>query len=207
MKIVSQPPPSLSTVLINPIFRYMYARKYKKRTRRSRFGRRRQYRRRPTIYRRKRNIKRRLLKYRCHSERFISNGTWNSSYTGKPVVITTRPSNWSGWGNLKKRYMEYQLTCFKIEMLPKQSAGLPKLQSDHSTHLPTMCSRYCDRPLSTTTSLEQYQDVRKTLMNRYKKWIIKYPKYNWNDSTGNLYISNTRWLPTSSSQGFYGIAF
>ena len=160
-----------------------------------------------TILWKDRYIKRRSLKYRCHSKRFISNGTWNSSHTDKPVVITTSPSDWSGWGNLKNLYMEYKLTCFKIEMLPKQPAGLPKLQSEHSTHLPTMCSRYCDRPLSTTTSLEQNQDVRKTLMNRYKKWIIKYPKYNWNNSTWNLCISKTRWLPTSSSQGFYGIAF
>ena len=88
--------------------------------------------------------------------------------------------------------MEYKLTCFKIEMLLKQSAGLPKMQRTVSTHLPTLWVRYCDRPLSSTTSLEQYQDVRKTLMNRYLKWIIKYPKFNWNDSAGNLYISKTR---------------
>ena len=43
-------------------------------------------------------------------------------------------------------------------------------------------------------------------MKGYKKWIVKYPKYNWNDSAGSLYISKTRWLPTSSSQAFYGIA-
>ena len=185
----------------------MNARKYKRVTRRHRVRRRRQYRRRPNIYRRKRSIKRRSIKYRYHCERFISNGSWNSSYTGKPVVITTSPSDWNGWGNIKNRYMEYKLTCFKIEMLPKQSAGLPKMQSTVSTHLPTRWVRYCDRPLSSTTSLEQYQVVRKILMNHYLKWIIKYPKFNWNDSAGNLYISKTKWLPTSSSQAIYGIAF
>ena len=102
--------------------------------------------------------------------------------------------------------MEYKLTCFKNEFLPRQSAAFPKMLSGDSSGLPHMWVRYCDRPLSTSRTLEQYQDVRKTLMKGYKKWIVKYPKYNWNDSAGNLYISKTRWLPTSSSQAFYGIA-
>ena len=103
--------------------------------------------------------------------------------------------------------MEYKLTCYKIEMLPRQSAAFPKiLESGAAIDLPHMWSRYCDRPLSTTNSIEQYQDCRKSVLKGYKKWIIRYPKFNWNDSAGNMYISKTRWLPTSSSQAFYGIA-
>ena len=165
----------------------MYARKYKRTVRRNRFRRRRQYRRRSTIYRRKRNIKRRSLKYRYQSEKFVSNATWSSSYANKPVVVTTSPSDWGGWGNMKNRYMEYKITCYKLEFLPRQSPAFPKIVEDGTAiDLPWMWMRYADRPLSTTTSLEAYTDVRKSAMRGYKKYIVKYPKYNWNDSAANL---------------------
>ena len=185
----------------------MYARKYKRTVRRNRCRRRRQYRRRSTIYRRKRNIKRRSLKYRYQSEKFVSNATWSSSYANKPVVVTTSPSDWGGWGNMKNRYMEYKITCYKLEFLPRQSPAFPKIVEDGTAiDLPWMWMRYADRPLSTTTSLEAYTDVRKSAMRGYKKYIVKYPKYNWNDSAANLYVARARWLPTSTSHAYYGIA-
>ena len=94
-----------------------------------------------------------------------------------------------------------------VEFLPRQSPAFPKIVEDGTAiDLPWMWMRYADRPLSTTTNLEQYTDVRKCAMRGYKKWIVKYPKYNWNDSAANLYVARARWLPTSTSHAYYGIA-
>ena len=172
------------------------------------YTRRRQYRWRRYPIRRKYNIRRRAVKYRVHHDKFISKASFNPTLVNQPIAFTVSTADWNNFGILKGQYEYYQLRCFKLTFIPKHDRAYYDSIENKALSLPVIYTRYVSKPPSTSISITNFADTRRHVLgnNRRLNMVCKYPKYNWNDKAGNLYIASAKrkWFSVDTSIAFYG---
>ena len=172
------------------------------------YSRRRQSRWRRYPIRRKYNIRRRSFKYRVHYDKFVSKASFNPTLINQPIAFTVSTADWNNFGILKGQYEFYQLRSFKLTFIPKHDRAYYDSLDNKDLSLPVLYSRYVSKPPPTSVSLTNYADARRHVLgtNRKLTLVCKYPKYNWSDKAGNLFVASAkkRWFPVDTSIAFLG---
>ena len=144
--------------------------------------------------------------------RFVSYGNFNPTVVNKPLAFQVSLKDWNNFGLLKGQYEYYKLKSFKLELIPLVDRAFYQPGTDGkppsaSTVLPTIYYRYVSKPPSVDLDLQNYCDTKRVVMStdRVFKMACRYPKYTWNDNSGNLFIaSGKKWIPVDTSLAFYG---